>query len=53
MYFTDMYEGMLAETVTLPGHQGEVIYAYDARPLGAGPFPGDMLLNSQPDLEEF
>ena len=38
---TDEYEGMIAETVSLPGHGGDVINAYYARPLGPGPVPGD------------
>ena len=40
MYQTDQYEGMIAETVTMRGHNGDTINAYVARPLGAGPFPG-------------
>jgi carboxymethylenebutenolidase len=48
MYQTDMYEGMLAETVSLPGYQGETIHAYYARPLGAGPFPGVVLAHHFP-----
>jgi carboxymethylenebutenolidase len=48
MYRTDMYEGMLAETVTLPGAQGDVINAYFARPLGPGPFPGIILIHHLP-----
>lgn len=39
MYQTNMYEGMLAETVTLAGAGGDIINAYLARPLGPGPFP--------------
>ena len=39
MYETNMYEGMLAETTTIHGHNGDVINAYIAKPLGAGPFP--------------
>ena len=38
MYQTDMYEGMVAETITMHGANGDVINAYFARPLGAGPF---------------
>jgi len=53
MYLTDMYEGMLAETVMLPGHQGEVINAYYARPLGAGPFPGVVLVHHLPGWDEW
>ena len=40
MYQTNMYEGMLAETITMNGHNGDAINAYFARPLGSGPFPG-------------
>ena len=39
MYQTNMYEGMLAETITMNGHNGDAINAYFARPLGSGPFP--------------
>ena len=34
------YEGMIAETVSIKGNNGEPISAYVARPLGSGPFPG-------------
>ena len=36
MYQTNQYEGMLAETVTVQGHKGDIINAYYARPLGPG-----------------
>jgi len=39
MYQTDMYEGMLAETITIPGANGDLINAYYARPMGPGPLP--------------
>lgn len=48
MYTTDMYEGMLAETIVMPGFQGETINAYFARPLGPGPFPGVVLVHHLP-----
>ena len=35
-----MYDGMLAETVRVEGHDGDEIPAYLARPLGPGPSPG-------------
>jgi len=38
MYQTDMYEGMLAETVTMHGAGGDVINAYFARPWALAPF---------------
>ena len=48
MYETDMYEGMLAETVSIRGHDGDAINAYFARPLGAGPVPGIVLIHHMP-----
>ena len=53
MYTTDQYEGMLAETVTIHGHNGDVINAYMARPLGAGPFPGVVLIHHMPGWDEW
>ena len=53
MYHTDMYEGMLAETVMLHGHRGEVINAYFARPLGAGPFQGMVVIHHAPGWDEW
>lgn len=53
MYQTDMYEGMLAETVTVTGAGGDQITAYFARPLGAGPFPGVVLIHHMPGWDEW
>jgi carboxymethylenebutenolidase len=53
MYKTDMYEGMLAETVMIPGADGELINAYFARPLGAGPFPGMIMIHHMPGWDEW
>jgi carboxymethylenebutenolidase len=53
MYHTHMYEGMLAETVTMRGDKGEVINAYCARPLGAGPFPGMVVIHHAPGWDEW
>lgn len=53
MYTTDMYEGMLAETVTVPGHNGDLIGAYCARPLGPGPFPGVVVIHHMPGWDEW
>lgn len=53
MYQTDMYEGMLAETVAIHGFKGDVINAYSARPLGAGPFPGVVLIHHIPGWDEW
>ncbi len=52
-YRTDMYEGMIAETVTMRGHNGDVINAYLARPLGPGPFPGMVLIHHAPGWDEW
>jgi len=53
MYTTDMYEGMLAETVTMCGDGGTLINAYLARPLGPGPFPAVVLLHHMPGWDEW
>jgi carboxymethylenebutenolidase len=53
MYQTDMYESLLAETITLQGFQGDTINAYFARPLGAGPFPGVVLVHHMPGWDEW
>ena len=53
MYQTDMYEGMLAETVTMCGDDNTLINAYLARPLGAGPFPAVILLHHMPGWDEW
>ena len=51
-YTTNMYEGMLAETITINGHNGDAINAYYARPLGEGPFPGMVLIHHLPGWDE-
>ncbi len=53
MYTTDQYEGMLAETVILPGYHADLINAYYARPLGAGPYPGMVLVHHFPGWDEW
>ncbi len=52
-YRTDMYEGMLAETVMMRGHKGDAINAYFARPLGPGPFPAVVLIHHMPGWDEW
>lgn len=52
-YTTDRYEGMLAETITHPGHNGDLINAYFARPLGAGPVPGIVVIHHMPGWDEW
>ena len=36
---TDEYEGMLAETTSITGYNGDKVHAYYSRPLGKGPLP--------------
>src|SRR5438093_3764564 len=50
-YTTDMYEGMLAETTTVQGFNGDIINAYFARPLGPGPFPGVVVIHHMPGYD--
>ena len=47
------YEGMIAETITINGNNGEPISAYVARPLGPGPFPGVVLVHHIPGWDEW
>ena len=49
---TGAYEGMLAETVTMPGYNGDRIHAYFSRPLGEGPYPGVILISHMPGWDE-
>jgi carboxymethylenebutenolidase len=53
MYQTDMYEGMLAETVMITGANGDLINAYLARPLGPGPYPAMVLVHHMPGWDEW
>jgi carboxymethylenebutenolidase len=47
------YESMICETVAFAGHNGDRIDAYTARPLGAGPFPGIVLIHHLPGWDEW
>lgn len=47
-----MYEGLLAETVTISGHGDDQIGAYLARPLGPGPYPGVIVIHHAPGWDE-
>ena len=53
MYETNIYEGMLAETISIGGHGGDTINSYFARPLGPGPFPGVVLIHHMPGWDEW
>ena len=50
---TDATVGMTCEYVTLPGHNGDQINAYVARPAGPGPFPGMVLVHHMPGWDEW
>ncbi len=47
-----MYDGMMAETIRITGHGGDRIAAYFARPLGAGPYPGVLVVHHMPGWDE-
>jgi carboxymethylenebutenolidase len=53
MYTTDMYEGLIAETVTMKGANGDTINAFFARPLGDGPFPAMVLAHHMPGWDQW
>ncbi|MCL6643805.1 MAG: dienelactone hydrolase family protein [Dehalococcoidia bacterium] len=48
-----VYEGMIAETITIRGHNSDAIEAYSARPLGAGPYPGVVVIHHAPGWDEW
>ncbi|CAN5370030.1 dienelactone hydrolase family protein [soil metagenome] len=47
------YEGQVAETVAYRGDGGDLIEAYAARPLGAGPFPGMVVIHHMPGWDDW
>ncbi len=50
---TAKYEGMIAETVTFAGREGQPIRAYLSRPLGEGPCPALVLIPHMPGWDEW
>ncbi len=50
---TAAYSGMIAETVSVPGHDGKMVRAYYSRPLGAESCPGIVLIPHIPGWDEF
>ena len=46
-------EGMIAETISIKGANGDLIDSYLARPLGAGPFPGVIVAHHAPGWDEW
>jgi carboxymethylenebutenolidase len=47
-----MYDAMMAETITITGHDNDPIEAYTARPLGPGPYGGVVVLHHMPGYDE-
>ena len=47
------YSGMIAETISIYGHEGKPIRAYSARPLGTGTYPGITLIPHMPGWDEW
>ena len=53
MYTTDMYEGMIAETININGHNNDQINAYFARPINSKAVPGIVLIHHLPGWDEW
>jgi carboxymethylenebutenolidase len=47
-----MYDAIMAETVNITGHGGDQIEAYQARPLGPGPYGGVVVIHHMPGYDE-
>jgi carboxymethylenebutenolidase len=47
------YEGMIAETVVIDGHDGDQIEAYFARPIGLTNVPGVVVFHHMPGWDEW
>ena len=50
---TGRYAGVIAETISIRGHEGKEIHAWWSRPLGAGPHPGIVLIPHMPGWDEW
>jgi carboxymethylenebutenolidase len=46
-----MYDAIMAETITIAGHDGDLIEAYYARPLGPGPFGSVVVIHHMPGYD--
>ncbi|MHB1929652.1 MAG: dienelactone hydrolase family protein, partial [Acidimicrobiales bacterium] len=46
-----MYDAVLAESINLVGHAGDVIEAYAARPMAPGPFGGVVVIHHMPGYD--
>jgi carboxymethylenebutenolidase len=47
------YEGLIGETIAMRGHQGDLLEAYAARPLGTTPVPGVVVIHHMPGWDEW
>jgi carboxymethylenebutenolidase len=47
------YEGLIAESIMVRGHNGDEIEAYYARPMGPGPYGGIIVLHHGPGWDEW
>ena len=47
------YEGLIGETITMRGHNGDAIEAYVARPLGVTSAPGVVVIHHMPGWDEW
>jgi carboxymethylenebutenolidase len=52
-YQTNQYQGLLAETIAIPGDNGELINAYFARPLGVTKMPAVVLIHHMPGWDDW
>ncbi|MBQ9614067.1 MAG: dienelactone hydrolase family protein [Lachnospiraceae bacterium] len=50
---TGDYSGMIAETISVPGHDGKLVHAYYSRPLGGSGYPGLVLIPHMPGWDEY
>jgi len=50
---TGAYEGMIAETVSIPRENGESLNVYMSRPLGKDSYPGIILVPHMPGWDEY
>jgi carboxymethylenebutenolidase len=47
------YEGLIGETITMHGHNGDPIEAYQARPIGLSGIPGVVVIHHMPGWDEW
>jgi carboxymethylenebutenolidase len=50
---TDAPDSITAQIIEIQGHNGDTINAYFARPMGAGPFGGIVLVHHAPGWDEY